>query len=68
MRLRTLRRISQKDIAKELGVSHHTVSNWETGRSIPKLTIDQVKKLCDLLGCTLDELPSNFGPQPIPED
>ena len=38
---------------------------WETGRVQPSLTIRQVKTLVKVLGVTLDELPDDFGPQPI---
>jgi DNA-binding XRE family transcriptional regulator len=49
--------LTQDDIADALGVSGQTVSNWERGRSIPTLTIDQVKTLCQILQCSLDEIP-----------
>jgi len=50
--------LTQKQIAVELGVTSQTVSNWETSKAIPTLTIGQMKKLCQLLQCTLDEIPS----------
>lgn len=68
MRMATIRRIYQKDIARELKVSAHTVSNWVNGRQKPRLYIWQTQKLCELLDCTVHELPDDFGPQPIPED
>ena len=49
--------LTQDDIACALGVSGQTVSNWERGKSIPTLTIDQVKILCKILDCTLDDIP-----------
>jgi len=49
--------LTQDEVANALGVSGQTVSNWERGRSIPNLTIDQVKTLCRILNCTLDEIP-----------
>lgn len=51
-------KFSQDDVASALGVSGQTVSNWERGKSIPTLTIDQVKTLCKILNCTLDEIPT----------
>lgn len=51
---------SQDDIATALGVSGQTVSNWERSRSIPTLTIDQIKTLCKILNCTLDEIPGGI--------
>ncbi len=65
MRFRLLCRITQQELADVLGVSRTTITNWETGRKVPNLTITQTKTLCEVLGVTLDELPNNFGPQPI---
>lgn len=65
MRLRTLRRMTQKELANALGVDRVTVTNWETGRSEPRLTIAQFKTLLKVLNITVDELPDDFGPQPI---
>ncbi len=52
--------LTQDDIATALGVSGQTVSNWERSRSIPTLTIDQIKTLCKILNCTLDEIPGGI--------
>lgn len=49
--------LTQDDIASALGVSGQTVSNWERGKSIPTLTINQVKILCKILNCTLYDIP-----------
>jgi len=51
------RGLTQDDIATALGVSGQTVSNWERGRSIPTLTINQMKALCKILKCTLNDIP-----------
>lgn len=53
--------LTQKDIADELGVTEQTVRNWEHGRSVPKLTIPQMKRLCRLLQRPLEEMPDSFG-------
>ena len=63
VRLRSVRGISQENLADALGVTTHTVSNWEVGRSIPKLTPRQYKNLLKVLHITSDQLPDNFGPQ-----
>jgi DNA-binding XRE family transcriptional regulator len=65
MRLRTLRRMTQQDLADSLGVSTQTISNWETGQTKPKLTLSDWRKLAKVLGVSIDELPDDFGPQPI---
>lgn len=54
LRLRTARRMSQGDLAEQLGVSRQSVSKWETGQSIPDL--DKIIKLADLFGVTTDYL------------
>ena len=65
MRLRNLRRMTQAELASVLGVSSTTIMKWETGRAVPRLTVRQTKALVNALGVTLDELPDDFGPQPI---
>ena len=65
MRLRLLADVTQQELADALGVSGNTVSRWETGRSVPTLTIAQTKKLCEMLKVTLDQIPDDFGPTPI---
>lgn len=65
MRLRTLRRITQEELAREMGVSTQTVSNWETGQTTPKLTLGDWRKLAKILEVPLEQLPDRFGPQPI---
>ena len=54
--LRKQRSLSQRNIAHVLGVTDQTVSNWEQGRSEPRLTIRQVVLLCRILDCTLTDL------------
>lgn len=57
--------ITQAELADALGVERNTVVRWENGRSVPKLEPWQTKKLCKILGITIDELPDSFAPQPI---
>jgi transcriptional regulator with XRE-family HTH domain len=54
--LRKQRNLSQRDIAQALGITDQTVSNWEQGRSEPRLTIRQVILLCRILNCSLTDL------------
>lgn len=61
MRLRVQRFMTQKQLAEALGVTEATVSNWEAGRSVPKLTPIQYKKLLEILQITSAELPDQFG-------
>jgi DNA-binding XRE family transcriptional regulator len=48
--------LCQEELAEALGVSKQTISYWETGKGIPKLTPLQMMILCDKLGCSLSEL------------
>ena len=54
--LRKQHNLSQRDIAQALGITDQTVSNWEQGRSEPRLTIRQVVLLCRILDCSLTYL------------
>lgn len=55
---RRSRSLTQDDVAAALGVTKQTVSNWERESTIPTLTIEQFKKLCQLFDCNLDDFPS----------
>lgn len=49
-------KLTQQQVADRLNVTVTTVKNWEAGRYIPKLYLEQAKALCDLLEISLDEL------------
>ena len=53
---RATRNLTQEQLAMLLGVSRQSVSKWEAERAYPEM--DKLLKLCDLFGCTLDELVS----------
>ena len=52
--LRKEQTMTQKELAKLLGVSDKTVSKWETGRGLPDISIMQ--SLCQTLGVSINEL------------
>ena len=52
--LRKEQSMTQKELAKLLGVSDKTVSKWETGRGLPEISIMQ--SLCQTLGVSINEL------------
>lgn len=55
--------LTQEEFARWLGVTSQTVSNWENGRAVPRLTIPQFKVLCEILKKRPEELPDSFGPR-----
>lgn len=63
VKFRNIRGITQKALADALNVTVHTVSNWEVGRTEPKLSPSQYKTLLRILHITPEQLPDNFGPQ-----
>ena len=52
--LRTVRGLSQSDLAEALDVSRQSVSKWETNASVPDL--DKLVKMCELFGVSMDAL------------
>lgn len=54
--LRSTRNMTQEHLAMLLGVSRQSVSKWEAERAYPEM--DKLLKICDIFGCTLDELVS----------
>jgi len=55
--------VTQKNLAEALGVTDHTIRNWEKGREEPRLFIWQVKTICQMFNCTLDDLPDALKDQ-----
>ena len=47
-------------VAEKLRVVESTVRNWESGRTTPRLNIDQFHHLCEIYGCSFDELYAAF--------
>jgi transcriptional regulator with XRE-family HTH domain len=56
IKLRSQAGLTQRQVAEALGVTVQTVSNWETGHRVPRLTFDETLILCKVLSCTLEAL------------
>mgnify|MGYP002777166840 FL=1 len=56
MKLRERVGKTQREVALELNVTTQTISNWETGQRVPRLTPKQTYDLCKILDCTLEDL------------
>lgn len=52
--LREKRRITQRELAGQIGVSDKTVSKWETGKGLPDIGI--IEELAKALGVSIAEL------------
>ena len=59
--LRERAKLTQVELARELGVTDHTIRNWEKGRSYPRLTIVEIQTLCSILNCSQDELAQSLA-------
>ena len=51
---RTKAGLTQKDLADKLFVTYQAVSRWENEEAEP--SIDTIKEICEILGCSTDEL------------
>ena len=60
--LRQGRKLSQDELAGELGVSRQSVSKWETGQSVPDL--ERLLQLSEFFNVSLDTLVKGEGPAP----
>lgn len=52
--LRAQRNLTQERLAILLGVSRQAISKWESEKAYPEM--DKLLMICDLFGCTLDDL------------
>ncbi len=61
MKVRKRAGLTQRQFADILGVTISTVSNWERGVQVPRLTFGQTKIIMDRSGLTIDELAEAFS-------
>ena len=52
--LRMRAKLTQAELARELGASRVSVSNWETGASWPSAQL--LPKIAEVLGCSVEDL------------
>ncbi len=52
--MRVNARMTQKEVAKAIGVSNKTIQNWENNISAPNVL--QYESLCKLYRCTKDDI------------
>lgn len=57
--LRKLKRLSQEQLAEQVGVSRQALAKWESGETTPDL--EHCRRLAEVFGVTLDDL-ANYEP------
>lgn len=62
---RIKKHLTQAQLAEKIGVSRQSVTKWEDGRSRPEL--EKLLRLCELFGCTLDELAGSVSRETDPQ-
>ena len=60
--LRKRSNLTQRQVADLLNVTVTTVSAWERGTQVPRLTFAQIEKLLNALGCTIQDLVAATNP------
>lgn len=61
-KLRLKVRLTQEQLAKEIGVAASSISRWEKGGAEPTMTITQMKRFCQIVDLDLDDLPNSLSP------
>lgn len=59
MKMKALRKgagLSQQELARRVGVTSVTVSNWDSGKTLPHLNPKQFSDLLGALNCALSDL------------
>ena len=58
--MRKLRKMTQEDLAEQVGVTRQAIAKWESGETIPDL--EKCRLLAETFGVSLDDL-ANFEPE-----
>ncbi len=61
-KLRSYAKLSQEQLARDIGVAVSTVRRWEKGQAEPTMTVLQMKSFCNSVQITLDNLPDSLLP------
>ncbi|MGK7955575.1 MAG: helix-turn-helix domain-containing protein [Crocosphaera sp.] len=64
-KLRLKAKLTQEQLARDLGVAVSTIRRWEKGQAEPTMTVLQMKSFCDSVQITLDELPNSLLPHSV---
>ncbi|MGF1591612.1 MAG: helix-turn-helix transcriptional regulator [Pleurocapsa sp.] len=61
-RLRLNVKLSQEQLAREIGVAVSTIRRWEKGQAEPTMTVAQMKEFCKAVQQKFDDLPNSLLP------
>ncbi len=61
-RLRLNVKLSQEQLAREIGVAVSTIRRWEKGQAEPTMTVAQMKEFCRAVQKSFDDLPNSLLP------
>ncbi|MCC0177909.1 helix-turn-helix transcriptional regulator [Waterburya agarophytonicola K14] len=61
-RLRLNVKLSQEQLAREIGVAVSTIRRWEKGQAEPTMTVAQMKEFCRAVKKNFEELPNSLLP------
>ena len=59
-RLRLNVKLSQEQLAREIGVAVSTIRRWEKGQSEPTMTVAQMKEFCRAVKKNFEDLPNSL--------
>lgn len=54
--LRNRAGLTRRQVSMELGVTEKTIYVWETSDNAPRMTVSQVRRLLEILNCSIEEL------------
>ena len=66
-RLRLNVKLSQEQLAREIGVAVSTIRRWEKGQAEPTMTVSQMKKFCNAVQKSFEDLPESLLPSDTPQ-
>lgn len=61
-RLRLNVKLSQEQLAREIGVAVSTIRRWEKGQAEPTMTVAQMKEFCRAVKKNFEDLPNSLLP------
>ncbi|MEM8828707.1 MAG: helix-turn-helix transcriptional regulator [Cyanobacteria bacterium P01_G01_bin.19] len=61
-RLRLNVKLSQEQLAREIGVAVSTIRRWEKGQAEPTMTVAQMKEFCRAVKQRFEDLPNSLLP------